>query len=48
MIDVLIAKQQSLERCPRFHAQGFCVASGGVDAGCKRAVGDRLKRAGMR
>ena len=27
--------------------EGFCVASGGR-AGCKRVVGNRLKRAGMR
>ena len=35
-------------RYPRFRAQGLCVASGVVEAGCKRVVGDRLKHAGMR
>ena len=35
-------------RYPKFRAQGICVASGVVEAGCKRVVGDRLKRAGMR
>ena len=35
-------------RCPKFRARGLCVASGVVEAGCKRVVGDRLKRAGMR
>ena len=35
-------------RYPRFRAEGLCVASGVVEAGCKRVVGDRLKRAGMR
>ena len=35
-------------RCSRFRARGLCVSSGVVEAGCKRVVGARLKRAGMR
>ena len=31
-----------------FRAQGLCVASGVVESGCKRALGTRLKRSGMR
>ena len=31
-----------------FRARGLCVSSGVVEAGCKRVVGARLKRAGMR
>jgi hypothetical protein len=32
---------------PAFRAQGLCVSSGVVEAGCKVAIGTRLKRAGM-
>ena len=32
---------------PSFRAQGLCVGSGVVEAGCKVAIGTRLKRAGM-
>jgi len=32
---------------PEFHAQGLCTSTGVVEAGCKRAIGTRLKRAGM-
>jgi hypothetical protein len=32
---------------PDFRAQGLCVCSGVVEAGCKVAIGTRLKRAGM-
>lgn len=35
-------------RYPQFRAQGLCVASGVVEAGCKLTVATRLKRAGMR
>ena len=35
-------------RYPQFRARGLCVSSGVVEAGCKRAIGARLKRAGMR
>ena len=34
-------------RYPEFHADGLCTSSGVVEAGCKVAVGHRLKRAGM-
>jgi hypothetical protein len=34
-------------RYPDFRAQGLCVASGVVEAGCKLVVTTRLKRAGM-
>ncbi|MBI4517601.1 MAG: hypothetical protein HY699_17490 [Deltaproteobacteria bacterium] len=33
---------------PEFRAQGLCTSTGVVEAGCKTAVGTRLKRAGMR
>jgi hypothetical protein len=32
---------------PLFQQQGFCTSSGVVEAGCKVAIGCRLKRAGM-
>jgi hypothetical protein len=32
---------------PHFRSQGLCVGSGVVEAGCKTAIGTRLKRAGM-
>ena len=35
-------------RYPEFRAQGLCVGSGVVEAGCKSIVGSRLKRSGMR
>jgi hypothetical protein len=34
-------------RDPQCHAQGLCTSSGVVEAGCKVAIGTRLKRAGM-
>jgi hypothetical protein len=34
-------------RYPRFRAQGFCTSTGVLEAGCKVAIGTRLKRAGM-
>ena len=34
-------------RYPELRAQGLCVSSGVVEAGCKVAIGTRLKRAGM-
>ena len=34
-------------RYPELRAQGLCVASGVVEAGCKVTIGTRLKRAGM-
>lgn len=34
-------------RYPDFRAQGLCTSTGVVEAGCKVAIGTRLKRAGM-
>lgn len=34
-------------RYREFRAQGLCVSSGVLEAGCKIAIGTRLKRAGM-
>jgi hypothetical protein len=42
----LVRNRQRM-RYPAFRAQGLCVTSGVVEAGCKVAIGTRLKRAGM-
>ena len=42
-----ISENRSRMRYPEFHAQGLCTSTGVVEAGCKFAVGTRLKRAGM-
>ena len=42
-----ITRNQDRMRYPDFRAQGLCVSSGVVEAGCKVAIGTRLKRAGM-
>ena len=42
-----ICNNRSRMRYPRFRAQGLCTSSGVVEAGCKVAIGTRLKRAGM-
>jgi hypothetical protein len=34
-------------RYPEFHAAGLCTSTGVVEAGCKVAIGTRLKRTGM-
>jgi hypothetical protein len=34
-------------RYPKFHKQGLCTSSGVLEAGCKVAIGTRLKRSGM-
>ena len=34
-------------RYPEFHERGLCTSTGVVEAGCKVAIGTRLKRAGM-
>ena len=34
-------------RYPKFQAQGLCTSTGVLEAGCKVAIGTRLKRAGM-
>ncbi len=46
-LDYVVRNRRRM-RCPRFRARGLCVSSGVVEAGCKRVVGARLKRAGMR
>ena len=43
---VYIDKNRSRMRYPQFRAQGLCVGSGVVEAGCRTVVG-RLKRSGM-
>lgn len=42
-----IQRNRDRMRYPEFRAQGLCVASGVVEAGCKVTIGTRLKRAGM-
>jgi len=42
-----ITRNASRMRYPEFRANGLCVSSGVVEAGCKVAIGTRLKRAGM-
>jgi hypothetical protein len=42
-----ITRNQNRMRYPDFRVQGLCVSSGVVEAGCKVAIGTRLKRAGM-
>jgi hypothetical protein len=34
-------------RYPQFHAQGLCTSSGVLEAGCRVAIGQRLKHSGM-
>ncbi len=42
-----VTRNQRRMRYPHFRAQGLTVSSGVVEAGCKVAIGTRLKRAGM-
>jgi len=42
-----LENNRSRMRYPEFRAQGLCTSSGVVEAGCKVAIGTRLKRAGM-
>jgi len=42
-----VDKNRERMRYPEFRAAGLCVSSGVVEAGCKVAIGTRLKRAGM-
>ncbi len=42
-----VTRNRDRMRYPEFRAQGLCVSSGVVEAGCKLAIGTRLKRAGM-
>lgn len=44
--DYLLANRHRLDY-PRFRRMGLCTSSGVVEAGCKLAVGTRLKRDGM-
>lgn len=43
-----IGNNRERMRYPTFREQGLCVSTGVVEAGCKVAIGTRLKRAGMR
>jgi hypothetical protein len=45
-LDYVTRNRQRL-RYPEFRAQGLCTSTGVVEAGCKVAIGTRLKRAGM-
>jgi hypothetical protein len=42
-----VTRNRNRMRYPEFRAQGLCVGSGVVEAGCKTAIGVRCKRAGM-
>ena len=42
-----VTRHRHRMRYPDFRAQGLCVSSGVVEAGCKVDIGTRLKRAGM-
>jgi hypothetical protein len=42
-----VSRNQNRMRYPEFRAQGLCTSTGVVEAGCKVAIGTRLKRAGM-
>ena len=42
-----VTRNRHRMRYPEFRAQGLCVGSGIVEAGCKTAIGVRCKRAGM-
>ena len=42
-----IIRNRRRMRYPKFHVQGLCTSTGVLEAGCKVAIGTRLKRAGM-
>ena len=42
-----IIRNRRRMRYPKFQAQGLCTSTGVLEAGCKVAIGTRLKRAGM-
>jgi len=42
-----IFRNRARMRYQKFHAQGLCTSTGVLEAGCKVAIGTRLKRAGM-
>jgi hypothetical protein len=44
---IYIFRNRRRMRYPKFHAQGLCTSTGVLEAGCKVAIGTRLKRAGM-
>jgi hypothetical protein len=44
---IYIFRNRRRMRYPKFHAQGLCTSAGVLEAGCKVAIGTRLKRAGM-
>jgi hypothetical protein len=42
-----VTRNRQRMRYPKFRAQGLCTSTGVLEAGCKVAIGTRLKRAGM-
>ncbi len=42
-----VTRNQNRMRYPQFRDQGICTSTGVVEAGCKTAIGTRLKRSGM-
>jgi len=42
-----IFRNRARMRYPKFHALGLCTSTGVLEAGCKVAIGNRLKRSGM-
>jgi hypothetical protein len=42
-----VTENRERMRYPQFRAQGLCVSSGVLEAGCKGAIGTRCKRPGM-
>jgi hypothetical protein len=42
-----VTRNRERMRYPEFRARGFCTSTGVVEAGCKTAIGTRLKRSGM-
>ena len=44
---IYIYRNRRRMRYPKFHAQGLCTSTGVLEAGCKVAIGTRLKRTGM-
>ncbi len=44
---IYIFRNRHRMRYPKLHAQGLCTSTGVLEAGCKVAIGTRLKRAGM-
>jgi hypothetical protein len=42
-----VTRNRHRMRYPKFRAAGLCTSTGVVEAGCKTAIGTRLKRSGM-